>query len=327
MTTNQNGAVENITAYLGDDMAVYDVRGHRLGTVVEYSRAAGYLVVGKNVLLPMDLYIPFGLISKLDRQAVYVSLSRDELMRDYATVPAAVVTIERSVDQEGHTVSVASVLTVPNADNGHPIVVARVDVDAVMLHLAPGIAVYDARGSRVGTIKRLDGAGAYLVVETQHITRSDYYIPFCFIASFDPAGGGVNLALSRELITRDWASPPESALATNEVARTPTWKPNKRTTVEHVVLDQIAGSLGPGMRLYDRDGVPAGVIERYDAGSGYLWVLKGDLFTQDLYIPLACVAGVDIPRGEVYLAVSRYAMSRLFVVAPGSGPFDGITAS
>jgi hypothetical protein len=81
------------------------------------------------------------------------------------------------------------------------------------------------------------------------------------------------------------------------------------------------------MRLYDRDGVPAGVIERYDAGSGYLWVLKGDLFTQDLYIPLACVAGVDIPRGEVYLAVSRYAMSRLFVVAPGSGPFDGITAS
>ncbi len=81
---------------------VYDSNGDQVGQVGKHDSESSHLVLHKGLFFPRDVYIPLGAVRSADANAVYLNMSREELMLDrYASPhafeqPASATTIDRS---------------------------------------------------------------------------------------------------------------------------------------------------------------------------------------------------------------------------------------
>jgi len=62
-------------------MPVYDVAGKKLGTVVAYEPADGYLTMRRGVLVHRTVYVPLRAIEQAGGDAIYLSLGEGEVRR------------------------------------------------------------------------------------------------------------------------------------------------------------------------------------------------------------------------------------------------------
>jgi ribosomal 30S subunit maturation factor RimM len=87
MSSVDVGAVAN---QLAVGMAVYDVKGMRLGDITQYDIPRSLMVVEKGIFKPTVLFVPFSAIKNIDRDAlsVHLSLPKDVVLKEHAMLPA-----------------------------------------------------------------------------------------------------------------------------------------------------------------------------------------------------------------------------------------------
>jgi len=66
---------------------VFDVAGHKLGTVIAYRAGTGYFVLEKGLIFHKDLYIPLTVIAGNYADGLHLTISKDELRNQPWDVP------------------------------------------------------------------------------------------------------------------------------------------------------------------------------------------------------------------------------------------------
>src|SRR5689334_1711739 len=79
-------------------------------------------------------------------------------------------------------------------------------IENVKQKIAPGQEVYDIDGHKLGVVDQYDLQAGWMKVEKGTFVPRDLYIPFSAITSIDPRE--IYLSLSKDMLQRDYASPP-----------------------------------------------------------------------------------------------------------------------
>ncbi|MBV9282070.1 MAG: DUF2171 domain-containing protein, partial [Chloroflexi bacterium] len=163
---------EDIAATIAPGQTVYDNEGKKVGTVDDVQRESGYLMVETNPFSEKDLYIPFKLITNIDPREMYLSISRDDLHRDYTNPPPRSTVVETVDGKETATT------TEPSGYDGGPVVVDRAKIDHLKKHIATGDHVYTSDTNDLGTIKQYDPVTGWMMVEKGILSdKHDLMVP------------------------------------------------------------------------------------------------------------------------------------------------------
>jgi ribosomal 30S subunit maturation factor RimM len=188
----------NITEFVHTDMPVYDRNEEKIGTVKQYHADAGYLLVEKRMPVHKDLYIPFQIIRTIDPKEIFLKQPKDAVEREYTQPPT--LTVEK--EQFGERVKETSV--VKSGFDDRPIVVNRVDVQEIVRHIKPGMAVYDVMGERIGKVTQYDSTHAVMTVEHGVFSPTVLFIPFSLVQqiySFDDQQ--LTLTVPKDILQKD----------------------------------------------------------------------------------------------------------------------------
>lgn len=217
-STRQHGAqpqsvspemLQNIEEFLEDGRIVFDRNGELVGGVKMYNTAAGYLFVGSGALGHQDLYIPFRLIRRIDRQGIVLSESKDELAAQYTEPPSISTMVESRFVPGPHRDTLPQadeVRVVQSGYDGTPTVVDRIELSSIAERLSVGLAVYDVDGVRLGDITEYDTTRSLLVVEKSIFTPTVLLVPFSAIKVIDRDALSVILTLPRATLVQDQAA-------------------------------------------------------------------------------------------------------------------------
>jgi hypothetical protein len=192
---HQHIVIEDIDAVIRAGLAVHDASGVKIGSVRDYSTAAGYLVVQTGLISHKDLYVPYGAIKSIDPKEVYLSLYEDTLTGDYSAPPPATVIVE------GDTATTV----VSSGFDGSPAEFNRVNLEMVRRDLARDMAVYATSGEKIGNVEGIDLTTGYMLVKQHHFSKEAFFIPFAAIRTIDRRFGEVFLAISRDVLLKDYA--------------------------------------------------------------------------------------------------------------------------
>jgi len=97
--TNREGTITlEIRQYMDYGLHVYDVDSNAVGTVYDFDRFAGYMMVRSNAFSDRLLYIPFRVITHIDPREAFVSKCRDELHSEYSSPPPRDTVLEENLD-------------------------------------------------------------------------------------------------------------------------------------------------------------------------------------------------------------------------------------
>jgi hypothetical protein len=193
---------EDIDAVIRQGLVVYDADGERIGRLKDYSTTAAYLLVQSGLLAHKDLYIPFSAIRSIDPKDVFLNLRKDTLTGDFSAPPPATIVVE------GETATAV----VPGGYDGRPTEINHVNVEQVRRHLAAGMAVYADGGEKIGSVDGIDDLAGFMLVKQHHFSRKDLFIPFAAIRSVDPEFSEVFLAVSKDVLLKDYAKLPDGTV-------------------------------------------------------------------------------------------------------------------
>jgi hypothetical protein len=192
--------LEDVARQMTTNLDVYDVDGHKVGKVVQYDTAAGWMMVEHGMFNEKHLYIPFSVVTNIDQREVYVSAPMDALQRDYSSPPAR-TTVAATEDDLG-VVETTAVTAEPSGYNGAPVVVERTRVDDFRRTITPKMKVYAATGEEIGQVKRYDPVTGWMLVEKGVFTRRDLYVPVTVVDAVDPEAKTVYLTVSTNDLQR-----------------------------------------------------------------------------------------------------------------------------
>jgi hypothetical protein len=149
---------ERVRETIAIGLTVYDNKGEKVGKVENFDRDTGYMTVRFNPFPEKVLYIPVRLITNIDPRELYLSLSRDELHRDYAHPPPRSTRIQVEYGLE------VAVTTEPSGYDGRPVVVQRAAIDDLKKAIAVGDRVLTSDLTELGTITQYDPTKASMWV-------------------------------------------------------------------------------------------------------------------------------------------------------------------
>lgn len=206
-------------------------------------------------------------------------------------------------------------------------------VEDIDQYLAEGLAVFDANGDRVGTVKMYSTAAGYLIVGSGPVGDQNLYIPFRLIRSIDP--GDIYLTLTKDTLEAQYTQPPkittvsetrlvpgpQGALTpqTTHVQMVQSGYDDKQTTVSRVDVSAIAQQLAIGMAVFDAEGEHIGDITQYDVSRSLMAVEKGIFKPTVLFVPFGAIQSVDPYTLSVYLSVPRDVIVKEHAMQPAQG--------
>lgn len=183
--------VEDIPGTVTTGQTVYDNAGKKVGTVDAVDANTGYVMVQANPFSEKDMYIPFRLITNVDPRELFLSVSRDEVRRDYAGLPPRSTQV---ADLDG---TETAVTTEPSGYDGSPIAVERVKIDQLRSRIAVGYQVYTTDMTDLGKITRYDPVTGWMLVEKGvGPNKRNLMIPVTLVDFVDPGSSAVSLVAS-----------------------------------------------------------------------------------------------------------------------------------
>jgi hypothetical protein len=200
MANKQGMILEDVARQMATDLEVYDVDGHKVGRVVQYDTAAGWMRVEHGMFNEKDIYIPFNIITNIDRREAYVAAPMAVLQRDYSSPPAR-TTVAETADDLG-VVETIAVTAEPSGYDGAPVVVERTRVDDFRRKITPHMHVYAATGEEIGRVKHYDPVSGWMLVEKGVFTQRDLYVPVTVVDAVDPDAKTVYLTVSTNDLQR-----------------------------------------------------------------------------------------------------------------------------
>jgi hypothetical protein len=203
----QHVVIVDIDAVIREGLTVFDAGGEKVGVLKDYSRSAAYLVVQTGLLAHKDLYVPYSAIRSIDPHDLFLTLVKTALVGDYSAPPAATIVVE------GETARTF----VPNGYDGRPAEFNSVNLETLRRDLDKGMPVYTSDNLKLGTVDGIDSGVGYILVKKSHFSKQDVVIPFSAIAGL--VLGEVHLAVSRDVVLKDYAQlPPNAVLRVDAVA-------------------------------------------------------------------------------------------------------------
>lgn len=87
-------SAQDIAWHLASFLDVYDLHGHRVGTVRHYDLATAWLLVERKLFRAKDFYVPFSAIDAIDARGVHLSVPKQTLDRDARALPPGIAVVE-----------------------------------------------------------------------------------------------------------------------------------------------------------------------------------------------------------------------------------------
>lgn len=185
---------------------VYDSETEKVGTVWQIHRVPGYFTVQvrplprqkDNPFVEKQLYVPFRLISSIDARELFLSVTNDELRRDFSTVPPRMTRVEK--EEWGDEVAVT---TQTSGYDGTPIVVRQVPIEAVKRAVRVGDRVYSSDPTDLGTVRQYDRATGWMQIARDTPSRQAILrLPVAIVDAVNEEAHEVYLVLSEADLER-----------------------------------------------------------------------------------------------------------------------------
>lgn len=197
MANIEDITTEDIGKTINIGQKVYDNQGKRLGTVDLVDQETGYVLVEESPFAEKDLYIPFSRITSIDARELYLSLSREELLRDYADPPPRSTLVTKEGKKE-----LATTIE-PSGYDGDPIVVERARIDTLRKQIATGDRVESSDAVEVGTVKQYDPVtGWMLIAKGPPPHKTNLMVPVTVVRDVDRDAQVISLVTSRADLER-----------------------------------------------------------------------------------------------------------------------------
>jgi hypothetical protein len=189
-------AREDVADSMSIGQDVYDSASERVGVVGGFNRRTGWIVVETCPVYAKELYVPFRLVTNIDERELYLSRTRDLLVRGYAAPPPRTIEVR---EVAGRTLALTSE---PSGYDGSPLVVHELDVDQVRRCVATGDRVWTSDRVAVGRIEQYDPTTGFMVVAKGVFSRQDLMIPVAVVEDVERHSGDVRLVASRAELLR-----------------------------------------------------------------------------------------------------------------------------
>jgi hypothetical protein len=197
MSANDIIVTVNILDYLDNGPDVYDIGATKVGTVEDYDRFTGYMMVRTNLFSDHLLYIPFSVLTHADPREVFISNTKDDAHYLYRDPPPRTAVVEERTDPDTGEDESRAITTEPSGYDGHSIVVDEAEVGELAHHIAPGFHVYAAETGDIGRVKEYDRANGRMVVEEGVFSKHDLVVPVRMVSSVDRSSRVVYLSVGR----------------------------------------------------------------------------------------------------------------------------------
>jgi hypothetical protein len=204
--SNRQVVVEDIGKYMQVLKPVYDSTKHKIGEVEQFDSTAGYMQVRRGGLKPELLYIPFHLISGIDPRDIFLSMTEDSLVKDYATSPTAQPVLEQWKNWRSGRTDTMVGHEMRSGYSGQPVMAFRQDYQVLGQQLVAGLSVHDINGENVGKITQFDSRQGWLNVEKGIFGTTVMMIPFSAIREVQTANNTVLLLVPKEALQKDLAT-------------------------------------------------------------------------------------------------------------------------
>lgn len=158
-----------------------------------------------------------------------------------------------------------------------------------------GMQIYDWDGVRLGMVSRYDTKLGYF--ETIGPFTGPRYIPFSAVERVGPSGAFLNVPgdIVRDLYKHIPRVKPELDREGKLTggARVASGYTGRPVPLDAEGVQRVREMVKIGSKVFDVDGKKVGVIQMYDANTGYMRIEKGHLFPQDLFLPVTAISFLD----------------------------------
>jgi hypothetical protein len=190
--TDENGVItEDVAGNIVLGQTIYDRAGEKLGTVDDVDRRTGWMKSEINPFSDKALYIPFSFVINIDPHELYLSKTREELLRDYANPPARTTQVEKVAGETIATTRQAS------GYDGRPMVVDETNVDRIRKRVSVGDLVLTSDQIDLGIVRRYDATTGWMLIGKGLQTKNDLMVPVTAVSFVDREAAEVYLAASR----------------------------------------------------------------------------------------------------------------------------------
>lgn len=189
-------AGEDVWDQLSIRQDVYDSSSAKVGLVVGFDRRTGWIVVETGLVRERQLHLPFRLVTSIDQRELYLSRTRDDLVRDHAGPPPRTIEVR---EMAGKTMART---TQPSGHDGSPLVVHEADLDQLKRSVASGDRVWTSDQVDVGRVKQYDPTSGFMIIEKGVLSRQDLMIPIALVEDVERRSGDVRLVASRADLLR-----------------------------------------------------------------------------------------------------------------------------
>lgn len=189
-------AAGDIWDHLSIRQEVYDSSSKMVGVVVGFDRRTGWIVVEAGPEHERTLYLPFRLVTNIDHRELYLSRTRDDLVRDYRAPPQRTIEVREVAGQT------RARTTEPSGYDGSPLVVHEADVGELRRSVEYGEHVWTSDQVDVGTVELYDETSGFMIVEKGVLSALDLLIPIALVEDVERRSGDVRLVASRADLLR-----------------------------------------------------------------------------------------------------------------------------
>jgi len=184
--------------------------------------------------------------------------------------------------------------------------------------VANGMAVFDSKGDKIGTVQQYDITNGWFQTEKGLFFTRDRYIPFSAIDHISPTG--MYLSVTKDYAKDNYDQPPFVDVdvepgpgGATAVGTVPSGYNGRRVVVNSRTISEVLDRLENGLKVFDSNGDKVGRVYQYVPGSEWIVVEKG-AFSSDLYVPVTAINFLD---GEgVHLRVTKDVLKDAFVLRP-----------
>lgn len=177
-------------------LSVFDMDAGRIGYVDAADPDRGWFRVNTDPLDLKPLWIPYRLVTNVDKRELLVSATKEDLRKEYSQPPARSTAV---TTEGGRTIATT---TEPSGYDGSAVEVATVDVDNVRERIFSGYHVWTSDRHELGITKRYDPMTGFLQVRRGLLPGRDVLLPVTLVADVDKEAGNVTLVVSDADIRR-----------------------------------------------------------------------------------------------------------------------------
>jgi hypothetical protein len=187
---------EDLSEGVKPGLSVFDMDASRIGYVDAADPDRGWLRVNTDPLDQKPLWIPYRLVTNVDKRELFVSVTKEDLRKEYSQPPARSTAV---TTRGGRTIATT---TEPSGYDGSAVEVAIVDVDDVKERIFCGYHIRTSDRRELGITKHYDPMIGFLQVRRGLLPGRDLLLPVTLVAEVDKDAGNVTLVVSEADIRR-----------------------------------------------------------------------------------------------------------------------------